>query len=91
MNETQETDFEHRFIIRGIDPFLESLHNTITSPEYENGLTSFSVLMIYQEKEFMKFVKQRSRLRSLTDTELRNYQLNLRAVRCFYCLIEIPF
>ncbi|CAG9537079.1 unnamed protein product [Cercopithifilaria johnstoni] len=83
MDETQETNFEHRFIMRGMDPFLESLHNIITSTKYGNGLIGFSILMIYQEAEFMRFVKQKSRLRPLTHREIRNCHSNMKACRDF--------
>uniref|UniRef100_A0AAF5PKW1 Uncharacterized protein n=1 Tax=Wuchereria bancrofti TaxID=6293 RepID=A0AAF5PKW1_WUCBA len=83
LNETQETDFENTFIMRGIDSFLESLHNTIMSAEYGNGLISFSILIIYQEAEFMQFVEQKSRLRLLTYAELQNSRLNSKAYKDF--------
>ncbi|KAL3989600.1 hypothetical protein ACH3XW_28340 [Acanthocheilonema viteae] len=83
MNEMQETDFEHTFIIRGIDPFLESLHNIISSTKYENGLIGFSILITYQETEFMQFVQQKNRLRPFTYTEIWNCQLNIKAYRDF--------
>uniref|UniRef100_A0A0R3RKK7 BTB domain-containing protein n=1 Tax=Elaeophora elaphi TaxID=1147741 RepID=A0A0R3RKK7_9BILA len=82
-NETQETDFEHTFIMRGVEPLLESLRNTITSAEYENGLIGFSILMTYQETEFMQFVEQKSRLRPLTYIEIQNYHINTKANRDF--------
>ncbi|OZC10868.1 hypothetical protein X798_02012 [Onchocerca flexuosa] len=70
LNETQERDFEHTFFIRGMDPFLESVHNIITSMEYENGLISFRILITYQATEFMEFVKRKGKLRQLTSAEL---------------------
>ncbi|EFO23573.2 hypothetical protein LOAG_04914 [Loa loa] len=83
LNETQETDFEHTFIMRGMDPFLESLHNTVTSAEYGNGLVGLSILITYPEAEFMQFVEQKGRLRSLTHAERRNSQLNSKAYKDF--------
>lgn len=85
MNETEEMNFGETFIIRGnTDPFLKALHNIITSSEYANGLIGFSILMIYEEADFMQFVEQKSRLRPLTDAEIRNCQLNIKAHRFFY-------
>ncbi|VDN83450.1 unnamed protein product [Brugia pahangi] len=83
LKETQETDFENIFVMRGTNPFLESLHNIIMLAEYGNGLIGFSILILYQEAEFMQFVAQKSRLRLLTYAELQNSRLNSKAYKDF--------
>ncbi|VDK70793.1 unnamed protein product [Litomosoides sigmodontis] len=84
MNETEEMNFGDTFTMRGsTDPFLKTLHNTITLSEYANGLIGFSILMTYEEAEFMQFVEQKSRLRPLMDAEMRNCLLNIKAHRDF--------
>ncbi|KAM3728270.1 Glutamine-dependent NAD(+) synthetase [Dirofilaria immitis] len=83
LNEMQEMDFEHTFVMRSMDPFLESMHSIITSVEYRNGLIGLSILISYHAIEFMQFVKQKSRLRSLSVVELWNSQLNSRVYKDF--------
>uniref|UniRef100_A0A915Q7A4 G-protein coupled receptors family 1 profile domain-containing protein n=1 Tax=Setaria digitata TaxID=48799 RepID=A0A915Q7A4_9BILA len=83
MHETQETNFEYIFVMRGMDPFLESMQKAITSVEYGNGSIGISILITYQASEFMHFLEQKSKLRSLTPTEYRNIQLNSKAYNDF--------
>lgn len=81
LSETQEMEFQGIFTIRGKDPFLKSLNTIIKSAEYKNGFIALSMLIIYHQEEFMQFVEQKGKLRSLTSAEVRDSQLNFKAYR----------
>ncbi|KAM3728271.1 Glutamine-dependent NAD(+) synthetase [Dirofilaria immitis] len=63
LNEMQEMDFEHTFVMRSMDPFLESMHSIITSVEYRNAklqsLQAFSLaLQNWFHEELQKDIKK---------------------------------